>query len=730
MGRKLDMKKLLTITLLVLVALLLAAAGVPQHGLQVIVSSAPVTTTATPGFVSETSKNSLGSIALATQFTNMNACPSYDYCLPYVENALGGNIGIVPFIYSSSPTPTIGVTDDKSDTYSCVAPSSASSSLVVDICYAPNLIAGAHNVDVSFAAANTHVAAKVSMAYNVATSSPLDTSNSCVGTSSTTVNCANVTTGFANDYIYVAVCRTGTPVATSFTAGSGYTLGTTDIQGGCATEYGVATSAGSVTPSMTMSPASTYIEYVLAFKAATAGVAPSGFYQDRLLSWSTQSGVSGNVSLQFPTSGNLLVAMESGNTIDTTSITDSGNTWSLAGTDNNTNSTAYYVPNASADSSGLLTMNTTGTGDSTYQLYSFTGAIADPYINWQQVPLSGGTVQCSGGITACNVLNPTSGQINTWTPPATSYLAVTAGQQGFNTSVSIGTPTGWFWDGGFFGGETLNGGGTPESVVDQNNVWAHGYSTTLGTQTTFSINQTTTFTNSTASNFNVDLLTFLTSTGIGIKHFTSNQATSGSTLAITVPATKANLLVISTGFYDGSTVRTVSKVCTDGTTCAAGHSFTQLTSAASTDTSSTSGTDIWYCLSCTSGATTVTISYSGAVTTSEGFYWEVQKGSGASWAADGGAHVNAGTTSGTTSTGAAVTPTGTQDFCVGHIDVSGSGVSANPLSGNAFVYPGTTPDFSGTGGAAASLLTTSSSAQTPQWTTSTGTFNSSTGCFK
>jgi hypothetical protein len=127
--------------------------------------------------------------------------------------------------------------------------------------------------------------------------------------------------------------------------------------------------------------------------------------------------------------------------------------------------------------------------------------------------------------------------------------------------------------------------------------------------------------------------------------------------------------------------------------------------------------------------TTVTITYSGAIANDEAFYWEVEKGSGGTWVADGsGNHVNVGSVSSSTATGAAVTPTGSQDFCAAHIDIT-TNITANPKAGNAFIYTGTTTNFT-TGGGATSLLTQSSSAQNPAWSATSGTFNSSTGCFK
>src|SRR5208282_1157956 len=527
--------------------------------------------------------------------------------------------------------------------------------------------------------------------------------------------------------IYVVVCRTGTPVSSSaFNAGSGFTLGTTQYQDGCATEFGVDTNTGSITPTMTLGGASTYIEYIVAFKAAAspgAGTAPSGMYLQRLESWSTLGPTSASYTFQLPSTGNMLVDSNAGaNPYQVTSITDSTNTWTQLGT--NTAAYAYlseyYVPNAMSNQTAAITLNSNGSsGDVTAKLYDFAGAVATfPFVGRAEYGYNYDTADGTLPISSTYLIGNGTG-----IPNATQAVVVSTGGQEFNTSIGMST-SGCIPDQGTYGAELISS----PSIIDQNQPWGHCYYT--APPGLFSETFTESLSTLAPDDFAVDTVSFLTPAGIGIINSTTNQGTSGSTLALTVPSTSTNnLLVVSTGFWDNSTVRTVSKVCTDGATCAANHSFTQLTSAASTDTSSIPGTDIWYCTNCTSGVTTVTITYSGAIVNSEGMYWEVEKGSGGTWAADGsGAHQNATAVAGGSATGAAVNPTGTQDFCAAHVDIT-THISANPAAGNAFIYANSGSGFS-SGGGATSLLTQSSSAQTPVWSASSGTFNSSTGCFK
>jgi hypothetical protein len=670
----------------------------------------------TPGFVSEASNNSILTNAVGAKANS--TCSTDAYCEWYVENALSGNLGIVPFQYSSSPSSTPSASDDKSDSYTCAAASSADSSKLIDVCYAPNLTSGARGVTISFGAAVTQVAAKAAMFYNIATSSPLDASSSAVGSSSTTVNAVSVTTHYANDLIYVYVCRTGTPLSTSvFVAGSGFTLGTTDYHDGCASEWEVDTGTGSITPTMTLGGASTYIEYVLAFKAASAGTAPSGWYADRMMAWSSPTGQTATSwPFQFPSSGNLLV--EENNCAGTgpmepSGITDSVNTWVSAGPLNTlgTNLAGYskefYVLNATADSTGSATVTTSGTGDCQFNFYDFTGAPAAPIV-------TRGTY--GGYVSAANSTTPVT---TTFLPNSTANsLVMLAGGLASNTAISITSPSGCYFDAATSGGESLSG----PWPLWENNPWGHCYFSSFGPQT-WTIGLTEAYA---TGDWEADLLSFSATGGTEILHSTSAVGTSSATLAITIPSTTSgNLLVAAIGSYN-STARTVSKVCLDGTTCATANKFTQAASAAANDAGS--ATDIWYLLSAPSGKTTMTITYSASAANTEAMYYEVQNPSGGSWALDTGAANNTtGTVSGGLATGAAITTTGRTDFMAAIVGVSTS-VSANPEIGNEFTNSGVI--FANTSDAATSLLTTSAAAHTPVWSDASGTFATSTAAFK
>jgi len=481
-------------------------------------------TTQTPGFVSESGKNSTLSVALGASggggFIPTSTCASYSYCLPFAESTLAGNFGIAAFQYANGTAVTTTATDDKSDTWTCLTSSSASSSKMLGICYAPNLTAGASKVTVTFGTtAVTQVQADVAQFYNIAASSPLVTSNSVVGTSSTTMTGPSLTTS-ANDLVYAMFCRTGTPLMTSgsFTPGSGFTLGLTKYQDGCATEWQVST-GGSVTPTMTMGSASTYIVYAADFAASTSpqGSAPTAPYLQRVMSWSSQSGVSASTTkFQLPNGSNDLLVMTGAGAANYlgNSITDSGsNTWTLAGQcqQNNTGagnctssggySYEFYKTGAAANTTNTQTVNFTGSGDATIFFYDFVGSFT---YNTRS--------QQSSNSSTTNTLPASAFSFN---PGATNALTIAIGPIAFNTAASVAQPSSNatnYFDGGWFGGETINGGGTPESIIDQNNIFSHTYTTTSGAK---NWQWNTAVNSSEANNVGVDFISFTIGAGGG-----------------------------------------------------------------------------------------------------------------------------------------------------------------------------------------------------------------------
>jgi hypothetical protein len=691
-----------------------------------------VAASATPGFVNETSQNSTLTNVIGNNPTGQTICTNFSYCAPFADTALSGNLGIIAGHFANSTTLTPTASDDKSDSFTCTTGGSKDSGTNEwpYLCYFANLTSGAHNTTTTFGStAATQITEKVAQFYNIATSSPLDGSiGSCAGASGTTANCASVSPTQVNDLIYVLVCRAGTPAATSFTAGSGFTLITEDIRDGCASEWEVDTGTGSITPTMTLNPASTYVEIVAAFKSATAGTAPSGLYVDRMMSAFTgYVHAAGTFNFQFTSTGNMLLKTSSCGSMVPGTPSDSVNTWTLIGTttDSAVVLSEAYVPSALANTTGLISETTTVTGDCNWLFYDFTGAPSSPIVSREVIANNTGNTGATLLLQNDTANTPDATSTgSSWLPDPTNGLVMLVHGQGFNTVTSVSTPSsGCPFDAGSYGGENLSGpGGSTNPVIGNNNLWAHCYFS-AGAQPWFVVNESSSTVATSA--WAVDLVGVF-GTGIGIKQWTENFGTSSASLALTQlkTITSGNLLVAAIDNSGG----TVTKVCLDGTTCGAGNSFTQMTGAVSTG-SGHGATDIWYLLSAPSGKTTATITFSASQSNVQATFTEVQKGSG-SWATDGNAtHVTNGTGSSNTDTGSSVTTTGSADYCTAIISVS-NGVTAAPKSGNEFTYGNVI--FANTSDAASALLTTSATTHTPTWTDSAaaGGFSSSTGCWK
>lgn len=691
-------------------------------------------TAVTATFVNETSKNSTLTNALGTNPAGQTACTNFSYCIPLPNPALSGNLLIVAGHFANSTTLTPTASDDKSDSFTCTTGGSKDTGTNEwpFLCYFANATSGAHMITIAFGTtAVTQVLAHAAQFYNVATTTPLDGSiGSCANASASTANCAGaaVTTTQANDLIYHAVFRAGTPAVTSYTAGAGFTLSTEDINDGSATQYQVDSGTGSLTPSMTMASASTYIAITAAFKSASAGTAPTGWYTEKMVGYSTPSAATTTYHFQFTTVGDLLVLTNNcGNSTGTTTPgtpSDGTNTWTSAGSLSSASDVflnEFYVANAASNSTGLISITDTqsaGSGDCTHTFYSYVGAPTAPIVSQSKYNNS----QISGSTVPMNTVAPDGiSTIAFWAGFPSSGLSVMVGGQATGTSKGWTSPSTCQWDGASYGGMPLNG---PEPI-DQNNTYGSCFPS--GSVSSATITQSNTA--SPGNNAN-DLVSFIGTNNIGIKNWTENVSTSTATLTVTVPSTTAgNLIVVAIGVFN-ATARTISKVCFDGTTCAAGNALAALTSSTSTGTGH-GATAIWFIASAPSAKTTLTITFSASASNGEAMYEEVAGLSGTgTWASDGnGTHTTNGTGSGNTISAPAITTTGT-DVCSAVVSITNGPVDAVPLSGNEYTYGGL--QFAHTSDASASLITTSNTSHTPQWhdASSGDSFSSSQGCFK
>jgi hypothetical protein len=252
--------------------------------------------------------------------------------------------------------------------------------------------------------------------------------------------------------------------------GIGWNLLSADLLDGWAAQYGIDVSGGVVNPQMSLGRSDKWVSAAVLLKRGVAGGIPGGLRVVHLLHenipYHPQAGggyrpFPNPLSVQFPCSGNLLVAMIGGgnNPQPATVITDSKhNFWRQAGrtyVESDDTVQAFYAGGDARCSSelSLAALFIGGAGDYTLFLYDVAGAAAEPL----DVSVGGGgNYGAPGAFTMPFTLTP-----------ATAHEIVFA-QIMWDYNTGAGLSNGLF-DANRFSGENLDG---PEPV-DENNGWGH-----------------------------------------------------------------------------------------------------------------------------------------------------------------------------------------------------------------------------------------------------------------
>ena len=397
----------------------------------------------------------------------------YYFQLP--NPATQGNAIIVGFTFSNNPTPT--VTDDQNNSYAIVQNYyDSADNQSVAIAAAFNVSAGARNISVCFSSdPGAYVQPMATEFDNVIAVDGFGTGSNGTGTS---VTAGSLQPTLSGDLAYQIVFSLSANQS-SFTAGSqgniSWNLLSADLMDGWAGQYGVYDSTSVINPTMSMGTSQNWVTAAILLKQGSAGSVPSGMRVVHMVhenipyniyAGGTENPFPNPLPLQFPASGNLLVAMIGGGdeSETITSMTDTNNnTWSQAGSTfiapNSDTVQTYYAGNATSSSNLGLTLNWTGTsGDFTIFLYDVTGAASSPLDT--ATGATGNQDSTNGTLTVPYTL----------TPAQSGELIFTDIMWDFNTAagLSSNTETSYF-DTNTFSGESLSG---PEPV-DENNGWGH-----------------------------------------------------------------------------------------------------------------------------------------------------------------------------------------------------------------------------------------------------------------
>ncbi len=433
-----------------------------------------------------TSKSNFGQYVSGTATALGNqlgtqGCPNFTYCgvLPQVATSMSGNLVTLSFVYTSG-TAVTWTAKIGTQTMTAGPVTTAESGKILAEYYLPNCTCTAGMAYTLFDSNSTGgvviYGAEVSVWAGIATSSPLRTSSSNQASTNTTFTAGSITPS-TGDLILMIGAAVGTPVRTSFTAGTGQTGCSwakvrSDIVSGIMEQWCTWSGSGSFTPQMTSSPTSTFSAVAMVFKSdTTAGTLPSGMY----IAGATEIGnnlgnkiSSGSLSFEAPSIGNTgVIIMGCGNFVmdRSSSITDSGNSgkWSIlsvstifpeVATSQAANTTIAVGSNLAADSVGAVTIpfivvTTGGTqGDCSGYAYDIVGGDASPL---------GYRMQLEGSQGAAGALTTLSSQV----PSVSSGLMFAVASQWSNTSFGITSPSGGFFDGANFAGQSLDGPSLP-----------------------------------------------------------------------------------------------------------------------------------------------------------------------------------------------------------------------------------------------------------------------------
>lgn len=407
------------------------------------------------------------------------------------ELSLPGNLLVCAFQYGNAATFTCS--DDKGSTWT-QGPNTFDSgnSQGATMFYLKNCTAGIHVVQIK----NTHAtvaaqffSAVASEFYNVDTAAPADGA----GNGNNANNVANVTItagllgtlGASGDLLYhYAALDTSTNGAGLWHAGSQanitWKLLSADLQDGQAAQYGIYSTTTSLNPTMTTTNARSWNSVSMAFKAATAGTAPSATNMrvvaihhlslPRTGNTMSANAVSNPTLAQVPNTGNLIVAAHATGSpnFQITSMSDNvGGAWEQSGGGifyNNTNDGAqiWYGANRTSPSTDLqVTINfqQIDTSDATILFYDVVNAAAVQ-----------NDLERTGSATGNEPGKPLTLVTCSIQPSTANGLVIFAAQWEFNTANGMALTNSLF-DACEYDGMPVDG---PENF-DQNGGWAHYY---------------------------------------------------------------------------------------------------------------------------------------------------------------------------------------------------------------------------------------------------------------
>ena len=407
---------------------------------------------------------------------------TYTCALPEPVSATG-NIVLIGIFSGNTSNSTVA--DDKSDTITNATAATDSDSNRIEVWYT-YATAGTRTFTITPASTGGYVSVHLSEYFNVGA---LDTKNCHTATSSSTsITAGSITPTASGDLLWQIAENDTVASVASFTASTqsnwAASLNKVSIHDGFGAQAGIYSSTAAINPTLTAGTSKTYDSCVMALKPATAGGAPSARFRIvGLLHEQMVSGQSSPQAIQFPTSGNHMIAISfeggniamclaSGNPSGCTSGISSSpsNAWASTGTASDATASVpqiFYVCSANTSNAMTISIPFEGPGPpySTYLVYEIAGAAPTSCLDTDSGVVSGNQTSIVSSLTTCSACVTTSS--------ASGELILGNFGQNDCTATAVTAPSGGLFDAAVYTGNNYNG---PQNV-DQNNGWFHAYST-------------------------------------------------------------------------------------------------------------------------------------------------------------------------------------------------------------------------------------------------------------
>src|SRR2546422_705900 len=376
-------------------------------------------------------------------YTNRDGEAGNDFIVNLPTPTLANNCLILALTNAYSPTRTILVSDDKSNTWTAGPHVDfVANNETTTIFYALGVAGGSQKITIHFDASIYDVHATVSEWTNIATAAAANGSSGASDVASP-VSAGSFTPGNndanGGDPIYPhPIALPGaralgnlTSTVSGVTAGARFTLASADPQLASISQYTIPTTAAAINPTLTVTQGSGTDHFntiAIAFKAAAAGTAPASGIRIQNMQH-TFHPWPGSSTENLPSSGNLRALTAPVNTGQDaiTSVRDSkGNAWTKEAGESLDSPQVWYAVNATPGSDLTISFNVANNTGIIVIAWDIAGASTAPFDKFTEA--TGAQAHAGDDITNAPLITPSTahglviGLVNEYTRPPTSMI--------------------------------------------------------------------------------------------------------------------------------------------------------------------------------------------------------------------------------------------------------------------------------------------------------------------